>query len=288
MEINLTNSGSLTLTISSIQITGANAADYTQTNTCGGVVSPGQTCTVSVTFNPGTTGVKSANVTITDNAFDSPQSVSLIGAGVRPNATLNPTALTFPAQLVFTSSQVQSVTLSNISAGTLFIDSLVVAGQFAQTNNCGDSLSAGASCSINVSFQPLNRGTLTGSITITDNAPNSPQTVSLTGTGTFIQLIPTSINFGTQPIHTTSVGHKIAVTNKGSVAVAVSSIAIVGQNAGDFAQTNTCGSSIASGATCTITVTFTPTVRGNRTANVSITDNGGGSPQKVSLQGVGT
>jgi Abnormal spindle-like microcephaly-assoc'd, ASPM-SPD-2-Hydin/Protein of unknown function (DUF1573) len=213
--------------------------------------------------------------------------MSLTGRGVLPSLTISPRSLTFPSQLVFTTSQAQSFTITNVGLGTLFITDVAVTGPFAESGGCTE-IPPQNSCSFSVTFKPLNRGTLSGTVTITDNAPNNPQTVSLTGTGTFIQLIPTSINFGTQPIHTTSVGHKIAVTNKGSVAVSVSSIAIVGQNAGDFAQTNTCGSSIASGATCTITVTFTPTIRGNRTANVSITDNGGGSPQKVSLQGVGT
>jgi hypothetical protein len=112
--------------------------------------------------------------------------------------------------------------------------------------------------------------------------------VTLKGTGTYIQLTPTSVNFGNQPVGTTSLPRKVTVTNKGSVAVKVTSIMITGLNAGDFAETNTCGRSIAAGGSCFIKVTFAPTAKGVRTASVSISDNGGGSPQKVSLSGTGT
>jgi hypothetical protein len=287
-SISLRNSGALTLLITSIQVTGANAGDYAQTNDCPSSVAPQAGCTINVTFSPSTVGPKSAAITIADNASDSPESAPLTGNGALPAVTFTPNPLKFPTQLVFTTSQAQILSLTNSGLGTLFITNVSIAGPFTQTNDCGTSLPADSSCSFTVTFKPLNRGTLTGGITVTDNAPGSTQTASLTGTGTFIQLIPTSINFGTQPIHSTSLPHKIAVTNKGSVAVSIGSISIVGMNAGDFSQTNNCGAKLDFGATCMITVTFTPTVRGNRSANISITDNGGGSPQKTSLFGVGT
>jgi len=118
--------------------------------------------------------------------------------------------------------------------------------------------------------------------------PHSPQRVKLTGIGTFIQTNPMSENFGGQPVGTTSVARQVIVTNKGGSTVSISSIAIIGTNAADFAETNTCGTSLASGASCKVVVTFTPTAKGKRTANVAITDNGGGSPQVVALSGTGT
>jgi hypothetical protein len=131
-------------------------------------------------------------------------------------------------------------------------------------------------------------GGLTGSLTVTDNASNSPQKVTLTGTGTYIQLTPTSINFGNQPEGSTSLTKQITLTNAGAGAVTIAGIAITGTDAGDFAQTHTCGTSVASGGRCFINVTFTPSITGARTAQVSISDNGGGSPQKVNLTGTGT
>jgi hypothetical protein len=93
---------------------------------------------------------------------------------------------------------------------------------------------------------------------------------------------------GTQPVGTRSLDKKITLTNKGSATVDISGIAITGNDAGDFAETNTCGKSVASGASCFIKVTFKPLVRGKRTADVSVYDNGGGSPQKVGLIETGT
>ena len=78
------------------------------------------------------------------------------------------------------------------------------------------------------------------------------------------------------------------MTNKGSTAVSITSISITGNNSGDFAQTNSCGLSLAAGASCFNNVTFTPLAKGTRKANASVSDNGGGSPQRVALSGTGT
>jgi Abnormal spindle-like microcephaly-assoc'd, ASPM-SPD-2-Hydin len=125
-------------------------------------------------------------------------------------------------------------------------------------------------------------------LSVTDNTPDSPQTVPLTGTGTYVELSPTSVNFGTQPVGTKSLPKTITFTNKGSVAVSISGISIAGTDPGDFAETNNCGKSVAAGGSCFIKVTFKPLAEGDRSADVSVSDNGGGSPQKVSLTGAGT
>jgi hypothetical protein len=110
----------------------------------------------------------------------------------------------------------------------------------------------------------------------------------LTGTGTFVQLAPKKLGFGTQPVGTRSLPKKIAMTNMGDSAISITGIAITGTDAGDFAETNTCGKTLASGASCFIKVTFKPLAKGKRTADVSVYDNGGGSPQEVTLGGTGT
>ena len=82
--VGLTNTGAATLTISTIAITGANAGDFSQTNTCGGGVIAGGACYISVTFTPVAAGARSASWTIADNATGSPQTVTLSGTGVLP------------------------------------------------------------------------------------------------------------------------------------------------------------------------------------------------------------
>jgi hypothetical protein len=101
-------------------------------------------------------------------------------------------------------------------------------------------------------------------------------------------LSPTSLAFGNQPIDVTSTAQAVTLTNTGNAALTITSLALTGTNASDFAQTNTCGSSLAAGANCTIAVMFTPSLAGTEAASLSITDNASGSPQTVILSGAGT
>src|SRR5262249_12844670 len=158
---------------------------------------------------------------------------------------------------------------------------------YAQSNNCS-SLAPGASCSISVTFQPLALGRRTASVTITDNAVGSPQSVNLTGIGTVIQISPPRLNFVATVLGTPSAQLTSTMTNIGSTKVNITNISLSGSFPGDYAQTNTCGNSLLAGASCTISVTFTPLGIGVRSAAVTMTDNGGGTFHKVILSGAGT
>jgi hypothetical protein len=265
-----------------------NRGDFSQTNNCPSSLPPNNSCQINVTFNPSATGTRNAAVSITDDAPGSPQSVPLTGVGVLPAVTFSRKSVTFATQLVFTTSKAQPVKLTNTGAGILIITKISVTGPFQQTNNCPSSLNPKANCTINVKFHPTTKDVLHGTLSVSDNAPGSPQKVPLTGTGTVVQLAPTTLNFGTQPVGTRSLNKKITLTNKGDSAVKITIILIRGADAGDFAETNNCGKSVASGASCFIKVTFKPLVKGKRTADISVYDNGGGSPQKVGLIGTGT
>lgn len=100
-----------------------------------------------------------------------------------PGASVSPASLTFNNQTLQTTSGAQAITLSNTGGAALSIASVTASGDFAQTNNCGASVAAAASCTINVTFTPTATNPRTGAVTITDNAPSSPQTVALSGTG---------------------------------------------------------------------------------------------------------
>ena len=286
--VTLTNTGNIALAITSTLITGANPNDFHQTNNCGTSLAAGSSCTISVTFKPTATGTRSAAVSVTDSAPNSPQTVSLGGTGVLPAVTLSPTSLTFANQLVGTTSKAQTVRLTNTGLGILKITKRATTGPFGLTTNCTATVNPGGSCNLSVTFKPTTIGTVTGSISITDNAPSSPQTISLQGTGTNVQLLPAALNFGSQKVGTTSARKVITLTNKGSVTLNISGITVVGSDPNDFAQLNNCGTSVAAGASCSITVTFTPTATGTRSADVSVSDDGGGSPQQVPLTGTGT
>jgi hypothetical protein len=155
---------------------------FAETNTCGSSVLPGKKCTISVTFTPTVTGTASGTVTITDNASNSPQTVTTGGTGIA-DASLSPATLNFGSHTVGTTSTSLSATLTNNQTSALTISSIAVSGDFSETNNCGTSLAGRAKCTISVTFTPTVVGALTGTLTVTDSGNNSPQTTALTGTG---------------------------------------------------------------------------------------------------------
>ncbi|HXJ91860.1 MAG TPA: choice-of-anchor D domain-containing protein [Terriglobia bacterium] len=200
-------------------------------------------------------------------------------------------SLSFGNQQTKTTGPAQTVTLNNIGAATLTITSVAASNNFAETNNCGTSLKAGASCTISVTFTPGSVGSKNGTLTITDSDPSSPQTVSLSGTGTAaptVTLSTHSLSFGSQVVGTTSATQTATLTNTGTVTLNISSIAINGTNPSYFTQTNNCGSSLAAGALCTLTVTFAPSTTGSMSGQLTITDNTSTGSHTINLSGKGT
>jgi hypothetical protein len=200
---------------------------------------------------------------------------------------LSDTSLKFALQLVGTTSTAQAVTLTNSGPIALTISSITASGDFLQKNNCGSSLAAGESCTIKVAFRPSAKGFRTGSVTITDDAADSPQRIKLTGTGTVVQLSPSALDFGNQIVGTTSDPQTATITNISSEDLRILGVGLSGENFGDFAETTTCGSNLPAGGSCTINVTFTPTAKGRKHANLLIRDDGGGNQQAVPLTGTG-
>lgn len=233
------------------------------------------------------------DVAVSNTGANTVSFLTQVGSGNVPAVTLSPTSLTFPTQLLNTTSAGMNVTLTNSGTATLTITSIAPtgtnAGDFSQTNTCGSSVAAGASCTITVTFTPKARGNRTANISITDNASGSPQTVPLSGAGTVVQLVPPSLTFGTVKVGTKSTPMTITLTNTGGSSLSFTGISFTGTNAGDFSKTTTCSTTtpLPAGGTCTISVTFKPTATGLRSANLNVIDNGGGSPQLVPLSGTG-
>ena len=223
------------------------------------------------------------------DSLDNNVSVLLqVPLGPLPAAGLSTNSLTFSGQGLGTTSSAQSVTLKNTGTAALTIASIVATRDFAETNNCGSSVAASGSCTINVTFTPTAPGTRSGSLTITDNnngLTGSTQTVTLSGTGLGPQasLSSSSLTFAALMVGSPSSSQAVTLNNTGGEAMSVTSIVA----SGDFAQTNNCGSSVAAGGSCTINVTFTPTQGGNRSGAITITDNAPGSPHAVALTGTG-
>ena len=209
--------------------------------------------------------------------------------------SLSPSSLSFASQAVGATSAAQAITLNNTGNSALSITSVALTGtnasNFAQTNTCGSSVGAGTNCTISVTFKPTATGTRTAAVTLTDNATGSPQSVSLSGTtggiGALASLSPSSLNFGNEPVSVISSSQVVTLTNTGSAALSIASIAFTGANAADFTQVNTCGASLAAGGSCTVAILFTPSAIGARGTSLVITDNASGSPQSISLSGTG-
>jgi hypothetical protein len=285
----LTNFGAKKLVISSITITGPNSADFAQGNNCGSGLPSNKSCQSQITFTPSLVGNESASLNVTYQG-SAPLSMPLSGIGTDQTftVTLTPSTLTFATQLVGTTSPSQPATLTNTGNQPVTISNIVATAPFSQTNNCPSTLPVGGNCQIQVVFTPTDKGTVNGTLSVTDDAVGSPQKVTLSGTGTAVVLSPTGINFGNQKVGTSSVPVPVTLSNLATSSLSITQIAIKGADPNDFSQTNDCGSSLPPQSHCTITVTFTPTATGARSAKVSISDDDPTSPQTVPLSGRGT
>jgi hypothetical protein len=215
---------------------------------------------------------------------------TLLAVLLNTPAVLSPNTLTFPTKVVGTHTAARSIALRNISPNSLTISNVSITGtnaaDFLQTNDCGSVLS-GNTCTIEVTFKPTDINVRLANLVITDSAVGGSQTASLIGTGTVVSISPPNLVFAPRTVGTTSPVQTIPLTDASAAALTITGIAITGTNAADFVQTNTCGTGIAGRTSCAISVTFKPTATGTRTAAVSVSDDGGASPQSVPLTGTG-
>jgi hypothetical protein len=194
-SVTVTNYQSTVISIAGISVSGTNANEFAESNSCGASLGSGANCVINVTFTPGAMGTRSAVLTITDSAIGSPQTVSLTGTGV-PSAAVSPTSLTFQSQIQGTTSSSQTVILTNSQTTALSITSIAIsganAGEFEQSGNCGTSVGAGATCTLAVNFTPGGGGTRNASLVIAYSGTGSPQTVALSGVGQDFTMTPSS------------------------------------------------------------------------------------------------
>lgn len=279
----LANTTGSPVTISSIIA----SAEFAQTNNCPAILPAKSGCTISVTFTPTATGYQFGTITITDISPDSPQVINLTGLGgsavVLPSVSFSPTSVNFSPQTINTTSAPIPVTMTNLTAGPFTITSILASAGFAQTNNCGASLAAGASCTLNITFTPSAVGYTSGTVTVTDSAPGSPHILSLSGQGLVMTLSNNELFFQ-GGVGVTTPSQPVILTNTGATTVSITSIVTVG----DFAQTNNCGASLGAGISCTINVTYTATALGSASGYITINDSAPDSPQFIYLSGLGT
>jgi hypothetical protein len=155
---------------------------------------------------------------------------------------LSPSSLAFGNQLVGTVSASQSVTLTNNQTTALNISGISASSNFAQTNNCGATVGAGATCTIVVTFAPTSTGLSSGIVTISDDAGNSPQALSVSGTGiaAIASLSRAVLSFGAQPVGATSASKPVILTNSGSAPLSVTGVSV----SGSFTESDNCAGAV--------------------------------------------
>ena len=234
-----------------------------------------------------TTGTATVIVAGTSGSLAQTTTLTLTVVQAVPTAVLSPTLLNFGNQGLDTKSHSQAVTLTNTGTGTLYIYNIAISPSTnfnISSNNCGSALNAGSNCQVGVDFRPKVLGALSASLIFGDGAANSPQTVSLSGTGVAVTLTPASAIYSKEKVGNASQPKIFTLTNRQSVALTN----IVISTTGDFAVSATsCGTSLGANSKCSISVTFAPTQTGTRTGQLSVSDSASNSPQTANLTGTG-
>jgi centrosomal CEP192-like protein len=194
-------------------------------------------------------------------------------------------------QLVGTTSNSKTLSVTNTSAAAVSISSISASGNFqavgAGTTPCGGSLAAGTKCTIAVSFSPSINTTITGAVAIADGTSVSPQVYDLTGYGVLpLTSSASSLTFAAQAVGTTSAPQTVTLTNRQSTALNIF-VAASGQYAVTPSGTGPCGASLGAGANCTFNVTFTPSTVGTIQGVVTLGFGASPSPLDVKLTGTG-
>ena len=324
--VTISNTGTGSLVISALALSGSNQADFPFTcgaplllsgSSCAGTIAPNNSATVNVTFKPLNIASRSATLTITDNASGSPHQVNLTGTGTTPIIVINPTSqsLPFGNQPANTTSAPLTVTISNSSGAN---SNLVISGlQITGTNaaefafacgaplsglTCTGSLAPGNSATVSVTFTPAAAGTRSASLMISDNdnisLGVSPQAVALSGIGIApgIAFSPTSLTFGTQQlVGTKSSPANISISNPGTAGLVIYGVSITGTNASEFVANGgqPFTATVAPTSSTPLAITFSPINTGTRSATLTIFDNINGGTQQnphsdtVPLSGTG-
>lgn len=202
-----------------------------------------------------------------------------------PQIELSAGNLTFPTQEVGTVGGTLEVIVTNNGNAPLGIHDMGVVGPFAVANDCS-VINPGEWCAFSAVFAPVFPGPSQGSLTFHSSAGGGQHTVSLLGTG-FVPaqavLSATRLDFTAQGVGTTSSALPVVMRNSGSVPLTISSIV----GTGPFGVSSNCGSQLAGGDSCTLSVDFRPSATGPATGSVTIASSDAGSPAAVAVFGEG-
>ncbi len=300
----LSNTGTAALVLGALTTGSTEFAISGGTCVAGGSVAAAGSCSINLAFTPSAAGARSASLVITHNASGGQSSASLSGTGVAlsPVIGVSPTTLSFN-QTVGNSSVAQTVTVSNSGNAALSISAVALAGaqaaeyQIASGSTCaaGGSVAANASCVLKLVFTPTAASARNASLAITHNAVGSPSSVTLNGTGTTapqaaISLNAATLTFPAQAVGSSSAARSVTVSNSGNAPLTFSGLTLAGTSATDFSRSGSCTptATLAAGASCSVSFSFTPGAVGARSATLTLASNASNGSAVLSLAGTGT
>ncbi|MFY9732283.1 MAG: choice-of-anchor D domain-containing protein, partial [Candidatus Acidiferrales bacterium] len=284
-NVTLTNSGNAV-----VSITGATAsgAGFGLSGLGAQSINPGASVTFAATFAPTTAGNATGSILISSNAPNSPATITLSGAGIQGQLIANPSSASF-GTVTTGNSNSQTITLSNSGSAAVSISQANVSGTgFSMSGMTGFpiTINAGANKTFNVVFAPTTSGSATGMVQVVSNAPNSPISIALSGTGqAATQLLsanPSSFNFNSVN-DGSSATLNVTLTNTGNSNITISGTTATGAG---FSATGVNGTMLTPNQTATLVVTFAPTSAGAVSGSVAVSSNASNSPT-ISLAGTG-
>ncbi len=294
--LTITNTGGSTTGVPVVALAGANAANFAiADNGCTTALTAGQSCRIGLRFTPTARGARTANVGISATPGGSVQ-VSLMGTGqALGDLRVTPATFVFVSTAVNRQSVIQTFTVTNPGDTSTGVPSVGLGGATPGAftivaNRCTAALPATATCTIDVRFNPSQRGMLDATLQISAS-PGGSTLAALSGiaqsVGSLTASTP-SLNLGSVIKDQVGTATPFTITNTGDQPTGTLSVARAGSNAADFSiVTNGCsGQILPGGGTCSIAVGFDPKTTGNLQATVDVSATPGGAVS-VALQGVG-
>ena len=286
-SVTMTNTGTSTVTIDQTAVTGASFT--TGAGTPAATIAPGQSKTVQIQFAPLSAGSASGGFKVTSDAANSPLSVALVGTGAQPGLAISPTTVSF-GNVVVGQSGTQAITMTNTSSSNVVVNLATVSGSAFGISGLTlpATIATGQSVSFNAQFAPTGTGVGTGSISFTDNAAGSPQSIILSGSGvtqsSALSASPASAAFGAITIGNTG-KQTITLSNSGNASVTISGVTTTGTGFSAIGLTTPLV--VPAGQATTFTAQFTPTTAGSATGNVTIASNASNTSLSIALSGSG-
>lgn len=286
----ITNSSSVNENVTAVTATGSEFS-------ISGIALPyalnaGTSTTFTAEFTPMASGNATGSISISAASTNSDPTVTiaLTGTGTQAQMSLNPASVSFGTVTVGQTNS-QPVIISNPGKVGLTISSYTVTGAGFSASGLSTPLTIqpGQSASLNIAFDPSSAGNASGAVSLTSNAPGSPTTVALTGTGAAatasLSVSPSNLAFGNVTINASS-SQSISLKNTGNSNVTISAVNVTGAGFSDSGVN--AGLVLTPSQSAALNVTFTPTTAGAASGSVTIASSAAGSPQSVALSGTGS